>query len=273
MIKNIMSVDLEDYFCDLPFSEWSHYKSRIEKTTKTILELFDKHNVKATFFVVGHIAEKFPDLIKEIYDKGHEISSHSYSHPDLRKISKEEFEKDLTKSLQILEKITGEKVLGFRAPLFSINSKNFWVYDFLRKYLKYDSSIFPIKSSYYGLPKAPREIYHPDLHDVTKKDDNQSFVEIPPSTYRILNYNFPIAGGFYFRFFPYFFLKKGFTKINKNNQPIIFYIHPKDLDIDMPKIDEYSWHFYFGKKNIIQKFEKLLKDFNFFTIKDSLNLQ
>jgi len=270
MMKNIMSVDLEDYFCDLPFSEWSRYESRIIETTNVLLELFDKHKVKATFFVVGYIAEKFPNLIKEIYEKGHEIASHSYSHPDLRKISKDEFERDLLKSLQISERITGEKVLGFRAPLFSINHNNFWVYDILRKNLKYDSSIFPVKSSLYGFPNAPREIYHPSLDDVTKKDDSQTFVEIPPSTYRIFKFNIPIAGGFYFRFFPYFFLKRGFAKNIKNNIPVMFYIHPKDLDIHMPKIDSYSWHFYYGKRNIVQKFEKLLKEFQFTTAREVL---
>jgi len=272
MIKNIMSVDLEDYFCDLPFSEWSHYKSRIEKTTKILLDLFEKHDVKATFFVVGYIAEKFPNLIKEIYEKGHEIASHSYSHPDLRKISKDEFESDFIKSIKAIEKITNEKVLGFRAPFFSISKKNFWVFDILRKHIQYDSSIFPVKTSLYGLPKAPREIYHPSLDDITKDDKGQSFVEVPLATLRILSYNVPIAGGFYFRFLPYFFIKRGFKKLNKNNKPIVFYIHPKDLDINMPKIESYSWHFYYGKRNIIKKFEKLLKEFHFTTVKEVLGL-
>jgi len=275
MIKNIMSVDLEDYFCDLPFSDWSHYPSRIIETTEVLLDLFEKYHVKATFFVIGYIAEKFPDLIKKIHENGHEIASHSYSHPDLRKITKDEFESDFVKSLQVIENITGEKVLGlgFRAPFFSINHNNFWVFDILRKHIKYDSSVFPVKTSLYGLPSAPREIYHPSLEDVTKIDNNQTFVEIPPSTYRIFScYNVPIAGGFYFRFFPYFFIKRGFTKLNKNKKPIIFYLHPKDLDINMPKIDSYSWHFYYGKRNIIQKFEKLLKEFQFTTVKEVLGL-
>ena len=124
-----MSVDLEDYFCDLPFSKWSQYPDRIIETTQVLLDLFEKHHVKATFFVVGYFAEKFPDLIKNIHEKGHELASHSYSHPDLRKITKNEFENDFVKSLKSIEKVTGEKVLGFRAPFFSINHKNFWVFD------------------------------------------------------------------------------------------------------------------------------------------------
>ena len=121
-----MSVDLEDYFCDLPFNEWSKYESRIESTTDVLLELFEKYDVKATFFTLGYIAEKFPKLIKKIHDKGHELASHTYSHIDLRKVSKDEFEKDLLKSITAIEKSSGQKVLGFRAPFFSINYENFW---------------------------------------------------------------------------------------------------------------------------------------------------
>jgi len=271
--NNIMSVDLEDYFCDLPFSTWPKYESRLLQTTQTLLDLFEKHEVKATFFVLGYLAEKFPALIKKIHEGGHEIASHSYSHPDLRKITKVEFENDFLKSLQIIEKITNEKVLGFRAPFFSINKKNFWVFDVLRKYIKYDSSVFPVKTPLYGMPHAPRGIYHPALNDATKNDNNQKFVEVPPSTFRILGYNIPIAGGFYFRFFPYFFIKKGFKKINKEKKPIIFYIHPKDLDPEMPRIHDYSWHYYYGKRNLVKKFERLLQDFKFTTAKKVLELE
>lgn len=271
-MKNIMSVDLEDYFCDLPYAEWSKYESRIEETTNLLLDLFDKHKVKATFFTLGYIAEKFPDLIKKIHESDHEIACHSYYHKDLRKITVEEFEKDLTKSISVLEKISGEKILGFRAPFFSIDHNNFWVFDILRKYLKYDSSVFPVKTSLYGLRGAPREIYHPAIDQVTNVDDNQTFVEIPLLTYRILNFNLPVAGGFYFRFLPYFLFKKGLENFNKKNKPAMFYLHPKDLDRNMPKVKGYSWHFYYGKRNIIQKFENLLKEFEFTTARDVLGI-
>ena len=272
-MKNIMSVDLEDYFCDLPFNEWSKYESRIESTTDVLLELFEKYDVKATFFTLGYIAEKFPKLIKKIHDKGHELASHTYSHIDLRKVSKDEFEKDLLKSITAIEKSSGQKVLGFRAPFFSINYENFWVFEILRKYLKYDSSIFPVKSNLYGLPKAPRTIYPPSIDNAVKEDKSQSFIEIPLLTYRILSiYNLPIAGGFYLRFFPSFIIRKGIKEFNKNNIPAMFYIHPKDLDQDMPKIREYSWHYYFGKGNVVKKFEKILDEFDFGTAKEILRI-
>ena len=273
MITNVMSVDLEDYFCDLPFSMWEKYQSRIIDSTNVLLDTFEKHNVNATFFTLGYIAEKFPDLIKKIHDKGHEIASHSYSHPDLRKISKDDFEKDFLKSLHIIEKITGEKVLGFRAPYFSVDKSNFWVFDILRKYIKYDSSVFPVKTPLYGLSGAPREVYHPSMEDITREDSSESFISFPLLIYRVLSCcNLPVAGGFYFRFLPYFLIKKGLNKFSKNKKPAMFYIHPKDLDKNMPKVETYSWHYYYGKRNILQKFQTLLKEFKFTTAKEVLKI-
>ena len=272
MITNIMSVDLEDYFCDLPFSQWPNYRSRIVETTNPLLEFFDNYNIKATFFVVGYFAEKFPDLIKKIHDKGHEIGTHTYSHIDLRKTSKEELIKDLEKSISSLESITGEKILGFRAPFFSINKKNTLVMKILKKYFQYDSSIFPVKTPLYGLPSAPREIYHPSNNDLTINDEHESFIEIPPLTFKLLNYNIPMAGGFYFRFFPNFLIKNAIKSFNKKNQPAMLYIHPKDLDLKMPKITNYDWHYYYGKNNIEKKFLDLLRCFKFTSAKELLNL-
>jgi len=247
-MKNIMSVDLEDYYCDLTFSEWEKYEDRVEENTKEILELFDKYNVKATFFTVGYIAEKFPLLIKDIQDRGHEIGTHSYAHIDLRKVTKEDFEKDLIKSIKIIESITNEKVFGFRAPFFSVTKDRNWIYDILRKYVAYDSSVFPVKTNLYGIPDAPRDIYHPSKKLITEKDENEEFIELPPLTLRLFGINIPMGGGFYFRFFPYFLLKYAIKKFNKKNKPAIFYLHPKDLDPKMQKIKQYSWHYYYGKK-------------------------
>ena len=272
-IKNIMSIDFEDYFCDLPFATWNEYENRVIETTPTLLELFSKYDVKATFFVVGYFAEKFPELIKGIHEEGHEIASHSFSHIDLRKASKMEIEKDLIKSFEVLENVTGEKVLGFRAPFFSIDDSNSWVIDFLKKHIKYDSSIFPVKSPLYGTPDAPRGIYHPSQKNFIKNDESEEFIEIPLLTNRILScYNLPSAGGFYFRSLPYFLISQGIKKFNHKNKPAMLYLHPKDLDINMPKIKEYSWHYYYGKRNILKKFEKLLNDFEFTSAKDFLNL-
>ena len=272
-MKNIMSVDLEDFFCDLPFNQWSKYESRVIKNTNKILELFKKYQVKATFFTLGYIAEQFPDLIKEIDKQGHEIASHSYAHLDIRKTTKEEFENDLKKSLGVIEKITGKKVLGFRAPYFSIDKKSFWAMEIISKYFKYDSSIFPVKTPLYGISNAPRNIYKPNLINPSIEDSKSSLIEIPMATHRIpIIGNIPIAGGFYLRFLPYFYIKYGLNKINKNGNPFIFYIHPKDLDPEMPKINEYAWHYYYNLNGATKKFEKILSDFKFYTVKDHLKL-
>ena len=271
--NNIMSVDLEDFFCDLPFESWSKYESRVLKNTNKILDLFEKYQIKATFFTLGYIAEKFPDLIKKIDNKGHEIASHSYSHLDIRKTTEKDFENDIVKSIKILEEIIGKKVLGFRAPYFSIDKKSFWAMKILSKYFKYDSSIFPVKTPLYGIRNAPRNIYKPNLTNPSIEDIESELIEIPLATDRIpIIGNIPIAGGFHLRFLPYFYIKYGLNKINNSNNSFIFYIHPKDLDPEMPKINEYAWHYYYNLSGATKKFEKILKDFEFCSVKDFLKL-
>ena len=272
-ITNMMSVDLEDYYCDLPFSEWQKYESRVIKNTQVILDLFEKYDVKATFFVLGYIAEKFPEMIKKISELGHEIASHSYAHIDLRKVSKKQFEDDFLKSVSIIEKITGKKVEGFRAPFFSIDKNNCWVFEILSRHIRYDSSIFPVRTPLYGIHTAPRFIYKPSLNNVVEEDNQGKLIEIPMATHRIpLIGNVPIAGGFYLRFLPYWYMKLGIKNMNKHHKPAMFYIHPKDLDPEMPRISEYSWYYYYNLKSGVKKFEKLLQDFKFTTVKNSLQI-
>ena len=263
-----MSVDLEDYFCDLPFSDWDSYESRIEETTNVLLELFEKYNVTSTFFTLGYIAEKFPHLIEKICSYGHEIASHGYAHLDLRKISKETFESDLIKSIKILEKISKEKVLGFRAPVFSVNSNNIWAFEILQKYMTYDSSVFPVWTPLYGIPSAPRFIYKMKVQNPFEESDDGTFLEIPPATlhFPILG-NIPIAGGFHWRFLPLSLVKSGIQKLNKKGYPAMCYIHPKYLDEKMPKISQYGREYYWGLKKSLNKFESILKDFRFSSAK------
>lgn len=271
MIKNIMSVDLEDYYCDLPFSSWNKYESRVVEATRTILRLFDKYKVQATFFTLGYIAEKHPELIEEVKSKGHEISSHGYSHTDLRKMTKESFESDLVKSLEILQKISGEKVLGFRAPFFSIDKNNFWAFDIMKKYLRYDSSVFPVKTPLYGIPNAPKTFYRMSDKDPLKEDSESKFFELPLATLRIpVLGNLPIGGGFHMRFWPIFLIKLGIKKLNKDGYSSMCYIHPKDLDPDMPHLPEYAWHYYWGLGNAAKKLESLLKNFRFTSTRELL---
>ena len=269
MMNNLLSVDLEDYFCDLPFASWSNYPSRVVQTTETILELLTKYKVTATFFTLGYIADKYPELIEKIVSLGHEIASHSYSHIDLRKISKTELESDLKKSISSLEKTSGEKVLGFRAPFFSISKHNLDKFHIIGKYFKYDSSIFPAKTPLYGISDAPRFPYHFSSETPLKDYSNGDLFEIPPATLKIPLYgNMPIAGGFYFRFLPIPLIKHGINKLNKSGYPAMCYIHPKDLDEKMPRIDSYSWHYYFNLKNGKKRFESILKNFKFCSVRE-----
>lgn len=270
-IKNMISVDLEDFYCDLPFPTWERYQSRVVPTTKKILDLLDKYKSQATFFTLGYIAEKHPELIEVIRDRGHEIASHGYYHTDLRKMTRQDFENDLVKSLDILRKIVGEKIQGFRAPFFSISKQNLWVLDILKKHLKYDSSIFPVKTPLYGIPDAPRNPYRPSDENPLVEDHNEEFFEIPPATLSLpVIGNLPIAGGFYLRFWPLSLLKIGIKKMNESGFPAMCYIHPKDLDPQMPRISEYSWHYYWGLSGATKKFESLLKNFSFLSARDAM---
>jgi peptidoglycan-N-acetylglucosamine deacetylase len=271
-VRNIMSVDLEDYFCDLPFSTWEKFEPKVVENTETILGLFDQYNISATFFTLGYIAERFPELIEKIKSKGHELASHSYSHHDLRQITRADFEFDLKKSIQIIEKISGEKVLGFRAPFFSIENRNFWVFDILKKYVKYDSSVFPVKTPLYGIPNAPRHMYKMNSLDPLHESTTGELLEIPLSTIKFPFRNIPISGGFHLRFLPTQLIKWGFEKINKSGNPAICYIHPKDLDPKMLSIKEYGWYYYWNLKGAKRKFESILKNFKFTSVRDYVNL-
>lgn len=272
MIKNIISVDLEEHFAGLPFSTWQNYESRVISNTKIVLDLLKKYNTQATFFTLGYIAEKYPELIEEIKTEGHEIASHSYSHPDISKMSKKDFEFDLIKSLEILSKVSGEKILGFRAPFFSIKRNTFWAFDVLSKYVKYDSSIYPV-GPHYGFADAPRHIYKISDSDPLKTDSNGKFIEIPLSTLRLpLIGNIPVAGGIYLRFFPLYFIKLGIDNLNKSGFSATCYIHPWDFDPNIPHLEGTKWHYYVGLDSSARKMESLLKNFNFSSARDVIKL-
>ena len=271
-MKNIMSVDLEDHFCDLPYNTWKNYESRVVESTNYLLDVFEKFNVKATFFTLGYIVEKHPELILDIKNRGHEISSHGYFHRDLRKINKDSFEKELIKSLEIIKKITGEKVLGFRAPWFSINKKNLWVFEVLKKYLKYDSSIFP-SNFHYGLGDAPKHIYKISDDDPLSHNSESEFFEIPMTTLKIpIIGNMPVSGGIYLRTLPIKLIKKGINEINNLGYPNIFYVHPQDFDHKRPHLEGLAWHNFLGLKKSKNKFQKILESFEFSTVKDVLKI-
>jgi polysaccharide deacetylase family protein (PEP-CTERM system associated) len=215
--------------------------------------------VKATFFVLGYVAEQFPGLIRTIADSGHEIGLHSYYHRKVTNLTPEQFRSDLTQGLAAVENASGKKIVGYRAPMFSINQSRFWALEILRDNgFLYDSSIFPIRNIYYGFPDAPRFPYNPFEGD--------SFVEFPMSTVRFLGINWPIAGGFYMRLYPYQLFKRGLKSINSEGQPAIIYLHPWDIDPDQPRpnptLREQFTHYY-NLHSAEEKLANLLQDFQF----------
>ncbi len=274
-ITNIISVDVEDWYMDTDISTWYLYEDRVVESTNKIIEILKESNTKATFFILGYIAEHFPEIVKEIKNEGHEICTHGYNHKLVTQQTPNEFEEDLLKSIRILENITGDKVIGHRASNFSINEETSWAIDILKKNgLKYDSSIFPVKTHLYGVPKAPLYPYNISSSNLNKEaGPEEDFLEIPLSIYRvpIVHKNLPIAGGFYLRFFPYFFIKHAIKKINQKNEKTIFYIHPWELDPDQPRDNKIKWFHYYNLSNTEKKFKKLLKDFKFTSIKEGLS--
>ena len=214
---NILTIDVEDWHMDTDISTWDSYEDRIVKSTQEILEILDESNTKATFFVVGYVAEHFPELIEDIKDKGHEIGTQGYSHTSIKKQTPSEFEEDLLKSVRILEDITKDKIRGHMACEFSIDEKTSWAIDILKANgLKYDSSVFPVKTHLYGVPDAPLYPYHITSPSIKMDNPEADFFELPLSVYKlpIVHKNIPVAGEFYLRFFPYWFIKHAIKNLS-----------------------------------------------------------
>lgn len=263
---NILQIDVEDWYHDLNIKDWKLYEDRVVQNTCLVLDLLKEAKVEATFFVLGYVAEHFPELVKRIKNENHEIATHGYAHESILKQTPAEFESDLQKSIEVLEGITGEKVLGFRAPQFTVVKKTAWVIDILKRNgLKYDSSIFPVKTHLYGVPNAPVYPYSVSSTDITKPWPREELLEIPLSVFRIplIGWNIPVAGGFYLRFFPYFFIRYAIRKINKSGQPAVCYLHPWELDPEQPRINSLGWYHYYRLSSTKGKLKKLLMDFEF----------
>lgn len=263
---NILTVDVEDW----PQSTLDHtlpITSRVVTNTKRLLELFAYYNVKATFFILGLVAKKYPSLVKEIAKMGHEIATHGYSHRPIFTLTPSEFAADIDKSLAIIEGVIGYKVLGYRAPDFSITKKSLWALEILRERgFLYDSSIFPIFHFRYGIPTFPRFPYRM----------NNGVYEIPPSTIRIGWVNIPVGGGGYLRLFPYWFTRWSLRLINSEGFPAIVYLHPYELDVlEFKKIKcktPFSLRISqsINRKTVGRKIRLLFEEFSFVSIKEGV---
>jgi len=268
----VLSVDVEDYFHVAALSEsinvqdWESIAPRVVENTRRLLDLFDRHNVKATHFVLGWVAEKFPDLIREIDARGHEVASHGYSHQLVYDQTPELFYKETRMSKEMLENILGKAVIGYRAASYSITKRSLWALDILSELgFQYDSSIFPIRHDRYGIPDA-----EPLPHKMQTPKGNQ-IVEFPLTTSSLFGLKMPAAGGGYFRLYPYALSKLLLRRVQKSNKPIVFYLHPWEIDHEQPRV-KVSAH-YNNLDKCEQRLERLLKDFRFSTMSDVLKKQ
>lgn len=279
-MKNVFTIDTEDWFHanyedGLFDNNDKNVVSTIEKNVDEYLEIFEKYHVKATFFVLGCVAELHEGMVRKIASCGHEIASHGYGHQLVYKQTPEAFREDIRKSKCILEDIIGEKVLGYRAPSWSITEKSLWALDILEEEnYTYTSSVFPTKNSLYGIPYAPR--FKHDSSVYGKPD--LKLIHIPPTTKAMFGdrIKVPFSGGAYFRLLPVALINSWTKFVNEDEkQPVIFYLHPREIDPKQPRLKlkpmDAMIHYY-GINSCEDKLVKVLKKHEFVSIKELYNV-
>ena len=233
-ITNALTIDVEDYFQVSAFApyirrdEWDTRECRIERNVGRILEMLAERDVKATFFTLGWIAERYPQLVRSIVDGGHELASHGYGHQRASDLKPAEFAADITHAKKLLEDLSGAAVHGYRAPSFSIGTGNLWAFDSLAEAgYRYSSSIYPIRHDHYGMPDSPRFAYRVGA----------GLLEVPVTTLRLMNRNLPSSGGGYFRLLPYALSRWMIGTVNRHDREAAsFYFHPWEIDTGQPRV-------------------------------------
>ena len=236
MPNNVVSVDVEDYFHVETFSgvvdrsRWDSYTSRVEANTRRLLELLAELNVHGTFFTLGWVAERFPGLVREIAAGGHELACHSYWHRLIYKLDPAEFREDTRRAKNIIEQVSGQPVLGYRAPTYSVIDRSVWALEILSELgFTYDSSIFPIRHDRYGMPDAPRAPFR-------FQTPSGPMTEFPITTFRLAGHNMPVGGGGYLRLLPSLYTRLGLQRVQNEGIPIVIYIHPWEIDPEQPRL-------------------------------------
>jgi len=273
-IVNAMTVDVEDYFHVSAFegsvsrNSWDSLESRVARNTDRLLELFDQAGVRATFFVLGWVAERQPALVRRIAEAGHEVASHGFSHRLIYDQSPAEFREDLRRSRAAISNAASVQVNGYRAPSFSITSRSLWALDVIREEgFVYDASVFPIRHDRYGLPSSPRHFHALERSAGT-------LWECPGSTIRLAGTNFPVAGGGYFRLLPYAWTRWGISRLNNNERrAAIFYLHPWEIDPEQPRLpgsylSRFRHYTNLGKTET--RLRRLMTEFPFGTLREVL---
>ena len=264
---NALTVDVEDYYHVSAFESvissdsWNRYESRVENNTLRILDLLDAYRTRATFFILGHVAERHPGLVYAIQQRGHEIASHGYSHRRIYTQAPQQFREETRQAKKLIEDIAGQAVLGYRAASYSITAQTLWALEILgEEGFEYDSSIFPIAHDIYGIPGASRFPYVKALRS------GRQIKEFPPSTLRIFGRNIPVAGGGYLRLFPYKITAWAIRRLNDTeHQPAMVYVHPWEIDPEQPRISASRlsrFRHYQNLDSTETKCEKLLNEFS-----------
>lgn len=275
-VRHAFSVDVEEYFHVHAFddfidrAEWDGLESRVVESTDRVLDLLDRHGTFGTFFTLGWVAERQPDLIRRIVAAGHEMALHGYDHRSVRSLTPDEFRDDIRRSRDILEDIGGEPVVGYRAPSYSIVRETLWALDILlEEGFLYDSSIFPIRHDRYGIPDSPR---FPWRHE----NGEASLWEFPASTVRLAGTNVPFVGGGYLRLLPWSFIRWGMRRLEGGEgRPAMLYTHPWELDPEQPRVEVGTltrWRHYGGLRKTESRIDRLLSEFRFGTVREVLGL-
>jgi polysaccharide deacetylase family protein (PEP-CTERM system associated) len=288
-MTNYLSIDVEDYFQVSAFEKvsppetWSRRELRVERNTEKVLELLAEFSVKSTFFILGWVAERCPELVKRIAAGGHEVASHGYGHRRVASQSRAEFRDDVRRSKAVLEALIGREVVGYRAPSYSISRETFWAFDELHEAgYRYDSSIFPIRHDFYGIPEWPRFAGYAvktrgGSWEAAAAVEGRAaaLFEVPITTLRLAGRNLPVAGGGYFRLFPFAVTRWGLGRINKReNKPFVFYLHPWEFDPEQPRMRGIGakslFRHYLNLSKTEKRFRKLLRDFDFVPVSECL---
>jgi polysaccharide deacetylase family protein (PEP-CTERM system associated) len=251
--------------------DWDGYPSRVERNTRKLLELFASYQIRATFFTLGWVAERFPRLVQDIAGAGHEIGCHSYAHSAIWKLSPSQFREDTRRALDTLQNASGQRVAGYRAPTFSVVKRTFWAVEILAELgFRYDSSIFPISHDTYGVPDAPRSTF------LWKLSTGGSIFEIPMSTACRWGRNFPAAGGGYLRLLPEWYTRWAMRCLEREDRPAIIYLHPWEMDPEQPRIRG-PWksrlRHYTRLDAMQRRLESLLQRMQFTTMSEVLDAQ
>jgi polysaccharide deacetylase family protein (PEP-CTERM system associated) len=273
-IRHIISVDVEDYFQVEAFAgvvsreSWDQYPCRVVDNCRRLLDLFDGYEVKATFFTLGWVAKRFPALVREIHGRGHELACHSFWHRKVDSLTPAEFRDDTRQACEAIEQAASVRVVGYRAPTWSISRRSPWALEILREEgFEYDSSIYPIRHDLYGTPGASR---YPYTHVF---ENGKRLLEFPPATARVAGMTFPAAGGGYLRIFPLAYTSWIFRQFERAGRPLVLYLHPWEVDPGQPRIRgpvKSRFRHYTNLHRTEGRLHSLLQRYTFGTFRDHL---